>query len=89
MRIYLYRGTGAGQYAQIDTLNTVTKIATVVKESNGEPGWEHITGMPIVATLDESTYYSIEPRVTIAEPTFASSTQNLNGTYKWLSLIHI
>ena len=88
MRIYLYKGTGAGQYAQIDTLNTITKIATVVKESNGEPGWEHLTGMPIQATLDESTYYSIEPRVTVAEPTFASSTQNLNGTYRWSDITY-
>ena len=68
MAIYLTAGVGAGQYAYIDTYNNGTKIATVKKMSDDSAGWDHITGVAIEATLNDTTNYSIEPRVTFTAP---------------------
>jgi hypothetical protein len=64
MAIWIISGTGSGQYAYIDTYNAATKLATVRKYSDGTPGWDHITGLSIEATLDGTTEYVIEPRLT-------------------------
>ena len=63
MAVWIINGTGAGQYAYIDTYSSGTKIATVRRYSDGAQGWDSITGATIQAVLDESTTYSIEPRV--------------------------
>ena len=70
LRIYINSGVGIGQYAKIASINDVTKQIEVVKESNGEPGWEHISGQPIAPLLNESTRYIIEPRPVIEEPRY-------------------
>ncbi len=66
MRVVITAGTGAGQYAQITSYNPGTKVANVAKESDGTAGWNtwHTTN-GIAATLDATTTYSIEPRVTV------------------------
>ena len=66
MRVVITAGTGAGQYAQITSYNPGTKVANVAKESDGTAGWNtwHPTN-GIAATLDATTTYSIEPRVTV------------------------
>ena len=46
-RLFIYEGQGAGQYGRISGFNTISKIATVEKEVNGEPGWEHVTGQSL------------------------------------------
>ena len=80
MRIYIARGVGLGQYAIIDSINEVTKQVEVVKESNGEPGWEHVTGRPIATLLNESSYYQIEPRVIIDEPRYQETVYNAGAS---------
>ena len=79
-RLFIYAGKGAGQYGKISDYNTVSKIATVEKESNGEAGWEHVTGEPIHASLNDTSRYYIEPRAEVAEPTYQTQTLNLGGT---------
>ena len=68
MCIYLVSGLGAGQYGVISAYNAATKIATVVKESDGTAGWEHIKGSSIAATLDATSSYDITPRVIFGAP---------------------
>jgi len=69
MAIYIVTGRGAGQYAYIDTYNNGTKIATVKKFSDDSAGWDHIVpGTAIEATLNDTTNYSIEPRVIFTAP---------------------
>ena len=68
MAIYLTSGVGAGQYAYIDTYNSGTKIATVKKMSDDTAGWDHVIGSAIEPTLNDTTNYSIEPRVTFTAP---------------------
>ena len=81
-RIVITAGKGVGQFATITAYNSTTKIAIVSKESNGDNGWDHFQpGWPIEATLDETTVYTIEPTVTVEEPTFgASANTNLSGS---------
>ena len=52
-----------GQYAYIDTYTAGTKIATVLKSSDGTSGWDSAIGASIVSALDATTEYVIEPRV--------------------------
>lgn len=68
MAIYLTSGRGAGQYGYIDTYNNGTKVATIKKMSDDSAGWDHITGAAIQATLNDTTNYSIEPRVVFTAP---------------------
>ncbi len=69
MMIYLLSGLGAGQYGVISAFDAATKIATIVKESDGTAGFEHIKGSSIAATLDATTAYDITPRVIFTAPT--------------------
>ena len=74
-RIVILSGAGDGQYGRISSYDSVTKIATVERESDGAAGWEHIyPGYPIESSLSTATRYAIEPRIEIAEPTFGSSS---------------
>jgi hypothetical protein len=65
MRVVLVSGAGAGQYGYITAYNSATKVATLAKESDGTPGWNHWTGVAVVAP-DTTTRYQIEPRVTFS-----------------------
>ena len=62
MAIWIISGTGAGQYAYIDAYNSGTKVATVLKNSDGTSGWDSVHGASIESTLDATTEYIIEPR---------------------------
>ena len=66
MSIFITAGVGAGQYGTIATYNSGTKIATITKHSDGSAGWDHVTGVAIVTTLNDTTTYIIEPRVTFS-----------------------
>ena len=66
MAIWIIGGTGAGQYAYIDTYDSGTKVATVLKNSDGTAGWDHVTGAAIATTLDDTSEYIIEPRLTFS-----------------------
>ena len=68
MAIWIISGTGAGQYANIASFNSGTKIATVTKASDGSAGWNHVTGASIEAALDDTTEYRIEPSVSFSAP---------------------
>ena len=75
MAIFLVGGKGAGQYGYIDTYNAGTKIATIKKYSDNSAGWDvTVSGQAVEAELDNTTQYSIEPRVTISAPGNDGST---------------
>jgi hypothetical protein len=78
MSIYLTTGTGAGQYGVIATYNAPTKVATVVKESDGSPGWDHvIPGSTIESSLDVTTAYTISPRLSLSAPTYTTAKTSI------------
>ena len=75
MRILIISGTGVGQYAEVETYDQPSKVLTVIKESDGSPGWDHIIpGTPILGALDSTTTYRIEPKLTCSPPPFVADT---------------
>jgi hypothetical protein len=95
MRIVIESGAGAGQYGYITSYDFDSKVVTVSRESDDAAGWDHIyPGWPIRAVLDNTTRYSIEPRLVIDLPTFNTSPVTrpvitsgiVFGGDKWISL---
>jgi|13_taG_2_1085334.scaffolds.fasta_scaffold00635_3 hypothetical protein len=83
MKIYIIGAAGIGQYAIINTYNAGTKEATVIRESDGVAGWDHVVpGTPIVAPNSSSTY-QIEPRVAITAPTNSSNSITMPTSTTW------
>jgi hypothetical protein len=77
-RITIVSGTGTGQYGYItsydDTSQGATLVATVSRESDGQPGWDHvISGTHAIAVLDTTTQYRIEPRIEFSHPGYAAT----------------
>ena len=74
MRISIVDGLGAGQYGYIKSYNANTKVATIWRDSDEQPGWDNIVpGKLNVTTLNETTIYEYEPRVTIEAPVWSKS----------------
>ena len=76
MAIYITAGAGAGLYGRIDTYNAGSKIATVLKESDGTAGWDHLIPGKSYSNPNSSSTYIIEPRASFTAP----AKTNSNGT---------
>ena len=75
MAIFITGGKGAGQYGYVDAYNSGTKVATVKKYSDNTAGWDQIvSGRAIESALDNTTVYSVEPRVNVSAPQNDGST---------------
>ena len=49
-------------------------------------GWDHVVvGTTIASTLDSTTTYSIEPRVTFTAPSFATTSRTMPASTTWSS----
>lgn len=84
MRLIITSGTGTGQYGVITSYNTSTKIVTVKRESDDQPGWDHVTpGWPLATIFDSSTTYRIEPRLIVSAPPYSSSEPSLPVSTYW------
>jgi hypothetical protein len=80
MRILITAGTGIGQYGYIQSYNSGSKVATIYQESTGASGWDHINaGTTIASTLDVTTAYIIEPRLTFTSPGFTSTARTIQN----------
>jgi hypothetical protein len=74
MRVVLTSGPGTGQYAYITAYNSVNKIAQVARESDDQPGWDHVVpGKPATTPLTTGTTYRIEPRVIFSAPEYSAT----------------
>jgi len=88
-RIIITSGDGTGQYGKVASYNTTTKVLNVVKESTGEPGWDHvIPGYPIKTSLTTSARYLIEPRLTFSAPEFSQENITLDAGTQWSSIAY-
>jgi hypothetical protein len=83
MKVYLTGGTAVGQFGIIDTYNSGTKVATVIKESDGTSGWDHLVPGTTIASPDASTTYTIEPRITFSAPPYSSTARTLATSTTW------
>jgi hypothetical protein len=70
MKVLLTGGAGAGQFGIITTYNSGTKLATVIRESDGSAGWDHVVPGTTIVTPDASTTYIVEPTISFSQPPF-------------------
>ena len=63
-------------------LSDVTASTMIINAA----GWDHIVvGTAIQATLDSTTTYIIEPRVTYSAPAYATTARSMSGSGTWSS----
>ena len=73
MKIYVDGGTGRGQFGIIDTYNSGTKVATIIRESDSGSGWDHVVPGTTIVSPNASTTYTIEPALSFTTPGFSST----------------
>lgn len=84
MRIIITSGLGVGQIGYITSYNSTTKVALISNEDTELPGWGHVVpGTTIQASLDTTTAYSIEPRLTFSSPGFTVTNRTLPASIQW------
>ena len=89
MRIVLTSGPGTGQYAYITGYNTVSKVITVARESDDQPGWDHVVpGKPATTPLTTGTVYRIEPRVIFSEPEYLATQVTSPTNTSWTDIAY-
>ena len=86
MKIVLTGGAGAGQFGIITTYNSGTKVAGLVKESDGTAGFDHLIAGTAIVSPDASTTYVIEPTVTFAAPGYTSTAATLPTSGNWTAV---
>ena len=86
MKIVLTGGAGVGQFGIINTYNSGTKTAGVLKESDGTAGFDHMVAGTAIVAPDASTTYIIEPRVTFSAPSYASTAATLPTSGTWTAV---
>jgi len=83
MKIVLTGGTAVGQFGIITTYNSGTKVAGLVKESDGTAGFDHLIAGTTIVSPDASTTYVIEPTVIFAAPGYTSTAATLPTSGDW------
>jgi hypothetical protein len=77
MKLIVTAGAGAGQVGIVSTYTAGTKVATVIKESTGGAGWDHLVPGTAIVAPDASSTYLVEPRVSFTAPTYSSTARTL------------
>lgn len=89
MRIIIISGPGTGQYGYVQAYNSTSKLCTVYKESDDQPGWDHILpGTESADLLTTGTRYRIEPRITFSAPPYSATNENLGLTTAWSAIVY-
>jgi hypothetical protein len=89
MRIILTSGPGTGQYAYITGYNNVTKVVQVARESDDQPGWDHVVpGKPATVPLTTGTTYRIEPRVIFSAPQYSATEITVPTNTTWTDIAY-
>ena len=84
MRILITSGEGTGQYGYVYSYNEATKLCTVYRESDNQPGWDHvIPGTPPNPLLTTGSRYRIEPRPIFSEPPYSATEIILDAANSW------
>ena len=83
MKVYIIGGAGVGQYGIIDTYNAGSKEATILRESDGVAGWDHIIPGTAIEAPNASSTYQVEPRVSFTAPPKSNSAITLPTSTTW------
>jgi hypothetical protein len=87
LRIILTSGPGTGQYGYVTGYNDSTKVLQVSRESDNQPGWDHvIPGTPSTELLTTGTSYRFEPRPIFSDPGFEATTITLSEDASWAGI---
>ena len=86
MKIVLTGGAGVGQFGIINTYNSGTKVAGLIKESDGTAGFDHLIAGTAIVSPDASSTYIIEPRVTFTAPGYTSTATTLPTNGDWTAV---
>ena len=86
MKIVLTGGAGVGQFGIINTYNSGTKVAGLIKESDGTAGFDHLIAGTAIVSPDASSTYIIEPRVTFTAPGYTSTASTLPTSGTWTAV---
>jgi hypothetical protein len=88
-RIILTSGEGTGQYGYVQAYNESIKQVTVYRESDGQPGWDHvIPGTPSKDPLTTGTRYLFEPRISFSAPPFSAELVTSPTTAAWAAVAY-
>ena len=88
-RVVITSGVGTGQYGYITALDEMTKEVSVARESDDQPGWDHVVpGKRIEPVLGTSTTYRIEPRVIFSEPEYSATEISVGVTTPWSAITY-
>jgi hypothetical protein len=77
MKLLITSGAGAGQVGIVASYTAATKVATVIKESTGAAGWDHVIPGTAIVSPDAASTYLVEPRVSFTSPTYTSTARTL------------
>jgi len=89
MKIIITGGSGAGQFGIVSAYNAGSKIASVVRESDGGSGWDHMEGAVDIETPDASSVYVIEPAISFTAPTTTSATYTgMPASATWTDVVY-
>jgi hypothetical protein len=88
-RLLITGGTGTGQYGYVTSYDTLTKVVTISRESDDQPGWDHIVpGTPLREVFDTTTFYRIEPRPIFSAPEFRTTVANIPASTNWANIVY-
>ena len=88
LRVYITEGPGVGQYGFIASYDAASKVAQISRESDGAPGWDHVSpGWANVTDMTTATRYSLEPRVTFSDHTLAVASVTAPSSTNWTHVI--
>jgi len=79
MKILITGGAGVGNYGLINTYNSGSKVATVIKESDGTAGWDHVVPGTTITSPNSSSTYFIEPAVSFTDPTRSATDHTITS----------
>jgi len=89
MRIVITSGAGTGQYGYITAYNNLTKVVSVARESDDQPGWDHVVpGKLPTVPLITNTVYRIEPRVIFSAPAYSATQITVPVNTTWSEIIY-
>jgi hypothetical protein len=88
MKLIITGGAGVGNFGIIDTYNAGTKVATVLKESDGSAGWDNFQEGKDITAPNASSTYQIEPNVSFSAPPQSATQGAFSSSKNWGQIIH-
>jgi hypothetical protein len=89
LRLIITSGKGAGQYGYVTAFNPVNKVVQVSRESDDQPGWDHIiSGTPSQPVLFTDNTYRFEPRPIFSHPGYSTTIENIGASDDWGAVIY-